>query len=74
MGPEESPPRVVVVARELQDLRQHIAECRPKFHQLAISGEDRTNYQLQEEGLAQDERTELGWTSLRSASTGVKRK
>ena len=47
--------------------RLHIAECRPKFHRLAISGEDRRNYQLQEEGLAQDERTELVRTSQRSA-------
>ena len=34
----------------------------------------RTNYQLQEEGLAPDERTELVRKSQRSAPTGVKRK
>ena len=45
-----------------------------KFHRLAVSEEDRTDYQLQEEGFAEDERTELGRTSLRSAPTGVKRK
>ena len=53
-------------APTVQDLRQHIAECRPKFHRLAISEEDRTNYQLQVEGLAEDERTELGRTILQT--------
>ena len=41
MEPEKRPPRVVEVTKELQDLRQHIAECRPKFHRQVISGEDR---------------------------------